>query len=171
MTHSHAAEELPGPVDRQAFREAMSRLGASVHTITSAGPAGTCGITASAVCSVSDTPPTLLVCLNRRSAMNPVFKVNRVFCVNTLTAEHQALSETFAGSTGASMPDRMKAAEWTVLETGAPVLTDALVSIDCRVTEVNEVGTHSVFFGEVMAIRLGERRPALVYLHREYRSL
>jgi flavin reductase (DIM6/NTAB) family NADH-FMN oxidoreductase RutF len=50
-------------------------------------------------------------------------------------------------------------------------LADALVSLDCRVTEINEVGTHSVFFGEVAAIRLGAPRPALVYLHRKYRSL
>src|SRR6266850_752518 len=50
-----------------AFREAMSRLGAAVHVITTAGPGGKTGATATAVCSVSDTPPTLLVCINRRS--------------------------------------------------------------------------------------------------------
>jgi flavin reductase len=158
-------------VDRGAFREAMSRLGASVHIITSAGPAGVCGITASAVCSVSDTPPTLLVCLNRQSAINPVFKANGVFCINTLAADHQALSEDFAGSTGLDMRQRMEAAQWRETASGAPALTDALVSLDCRITEVNEVGTHSVFFGEVLGLSFGVRRPALVYLHRTYHSL
>ncbi len=59
------------PTDAQkAFRQAMAHLGAAVNVITTAGPHGRCGITASAVCSVTDTPPTLLVCLNRSSAMH-----------------------------------------------------------------------------------------------------
>ena len=36
-------------VDPEAFREAMSRLGAAVHVITTAGPAGKAGTTATAV--------------------------------------------------------------------------------------------------------------------------
>src|SRR3981189_248751 len=57
-------------VDPTAFREAMSRLGAAVHVITTAGPAGKAGTTATAVCSVTDAPPTLLVCLNRQTQTN-----------------------------------------------------------------------------------------------------
>ena len=54
-------------VEPAAFREAMCRLGAAVHVVTTAGPGGKTGATATAVCSVSDAPPTLLMCLNRRS--------------------------------------------------------------------------------------------------------
>src|ERR1700747_2021505 len=67
-----------------AFREAMRRLGAAGAAITTAGPSGKSGTTATAVCSVSDAPPTLLVCLNRRSRTNPLVVENGVFCVNTL---------------------------------------------------------------------------------------
>lgn len=49
-------------VDQQTFRDAMSCMGAAVNIITTDGPAGRAGFTASAVCSVTDTPPTLLVC-------------------------------------------------------------------------------------------------------------
>ncbi|MBB5443074.1 flavin reductase (DIM6/NTAB) family NADH-FMN oxidoreductase RutF [Paraburkholderia sp. WSM4177] len=51
--------------NRQQFRQAMAHLGAAVNVITTAAPHGCCDITASAVCSVTDTPPTLLICLNR----------------------------------------------------------------------------------------------------------
>src|SRR6195256_2664426 len=83
------AFEAVGPdpiatVDPHLFREAMSRLGAAVHVVTTAGPAGKTGFTATAVCSVSDAPPTLLVCINRRSQTNPIVSENGVFCVNTL---------------------------------------------------------------------------------------
>ena len=53
------------PVEKQAYREAMARLGAAVNVVTTDGPGGRAGFTASAVCSVTDTPPTLLVCANR----------------------------------------------------------------------------------------------------------
>ena len=64
----------PGPVasvEPLVFRDAMSRLGAAVHVVTTAGAGGKSGFTATAVCSVSDTPATLLVCLNRRSNSAP----------------------------------------------------------------------------------------------------
>jgi hypothetical protein len=50
----------------------MARLGAAVNVVTTDGSAGRCGFTASAVCAITDEPPTLLVCMNRSSAQNPV---------------------------------------------------------------------------------------------------
>ena len=87
-------------VEPGAFREAMSRLGAAVHVITTAGPGGKAGATATAVCSVSDAPPTLLMCLNRRSQTNPVVVENGVFCVNTLGDGGAEIADIFAGRTG-----------------------------------------------------------------------
>ena len=64
------------------------------------GPGGKAGATATAVCSVSDAPPTLLVCLNRRSQTNPAVVENGVFCVNTLGAGEAEIADIFAGRTG-----------------------------------------------------------------------
>jgi flavin reductase len=79
-------------VESPAFREAMSRLGAAVHVVTTAGAAGKSGFTATAVCSVTDQPAMLLVCLNRRSASAPLLAQNGVFCVNTLGAGEEAVA-------------------------------------------------------------------------------
>ncbi|STR46597.1 flavin reductase RutF in pyrimidine catabolism pathway [Klebsiella oxytoca] len=43
--------------DKQSFRDAMAHVGAAVNIITTDGPAGRAGFTASAVCSVTDAPP------------------------------------------------------------------------------------------------------------------
>lgn len=86
-------------VDQQTFRDAMSCMGAAVNIITTDGPAGRAGFTASAVCSVTDTPPTLLVCLNRGASVWPVFNENRTLCVNTLSAGQEPLSNLFGGKT------------------------------------------------------------------------
>src|SRR5262245_38495172 len=82
-------------VEPTVFREAMSRLGAAVHVITTAGPGGKAGTTATAVCSVSDAPPTLLVCLNRRNQTNPMVVENGVFCVNTLGHDGAEMADIF----------------------------------------------------------------------------
>src|SRR5579871_4130505 len=115
--------ESVATVDPTAFREAMSRLGAAVHVITTAGPAGKTGTTATAVCSVSDAPPTLLVCLNRRSQTSPAVQQNGVFCVSTLGRDGAVIADLFAGRTGVRGADRFGGGEWTTLATGSPLLT------------------------------------------------
>ena len=109
-------------VEQQRFRDAMARLGAAVNVVPTDGPAGRGGFTASAVCSVTDDPPTLLVCMNRGSSLNETFKTNGVLCVNTLAASQEALSPLFAGFTEVERGEWWAAADWTALETGAPVL-------------------------------------------------
>ena len=159
-------------VDRQVYRDAMARLGAAVSVITTTGAAGPLGFTASAVCSVTDDPPTLLVCMNRGSRLNEAFKANRVLCVNTLAAVQEPLSPLFAGLTGVDdMPTRFAAARWTALTTGSPVLAGAVVSFDCRIAQITEVGTHSVFFCEVEAIQAGSEHEGLIYVGRVYHRI
>lgn len=119
-------------VDQQTFRDAMSCMGAAVNIITTDGPAGRAGFTASAVCSVTDTPPTLLVCLNRGASVWPVFNENRTLCVNTLSAGQEPLSNLFGGKT--PMEHRFAAARWQTGVTGCPQLEEALVSFDCRIS-------------------------------------
>jgi len=154
-----------------AFREAMSRLGAAVHVVTTAGPGGKTGFTATAVCSVSDAPPTLLVCLNRRNHSGPILRENQVFCVNTLGAECETIADVFAGRTGAMLDNRFGTGDWTTLKTGAPVLATSVVAFDCRVLEIKAVASHNVIFGAVVDIRLGPAGAALVYHERAYKLL
>jgi flavin reductase (DIM6/NTAB) family NADH-FMN oxidoreductase RutF len=158
-------------VEPDLFREAMSRLGAAVHVITTAGPGGKAGATATAVCSVSDAPPMLLMCLNRRSQTNPAVVENAVFCVNTLGDGGAEIADIFAGRTGITGSDRFATGEWIVLSTGSPVLVSAVTVFDCRIVEVRSVGSHNVFFGAVEAVRLGPSCPALVYHDRAYKRL
>jgi flavin reductase len=163
--------EIVRTVDPAAFRDAMSRLGAAVHVITTAGSGGKAGTTATAVCSVSDVPPTLLMCLNRRSQTNPAVVENGVFCVNTLGDGGAGIADIFAGRTGVSGSDRFASGDWMVLSTGSPVLVSAVIVFDCRIVEVRSVGSHNVFFGAVEAVRLGPSGAALVYHDRAYKRV
>ncbi|EOV9672001.1 flavin reductase [Cronobacter turicensis] len=134
--------------EQQAFRDAMSRLGAAVNIVTTDGPAGMAGFTASAVCSVTDSPPTLLVCLNRNASVWPVFQANGQLCVNTLAA-----------------------ARWRRGVTGSPQLDGAVVSFDCRVEQVVPVSTHDVLLCRVLEISRNDDTHGLVWFDRHYHAL
>ena len=151
------------------FRNGMSRLGSAVSLITSDGRAGRHGMTASAVCSITDNPPTLLVCVNQLNRSHDVFNGNGVLCVNVLAERHKALSGLFSGAAEA---DRFALGDWKTLATGAPALADAVVNFDCRIIERHTIGTHSVFYCRVETTVVAER-PAetLIWFNRAYHPL
>ncbi|MGB3503138.1 MAG: flavin reductase [Mesorhizobium sp.] len=154
-------------VSRTEFRNAMARVCAPVNVVTTNGPAGRGGFTATAMCSVTDEPPTLLVCMNRNSAQSPVFLENGRFCVNVLTGEHKELASIFAGAQR-DMAARYAAANWVELGSGAQALTDAIVSFDCCLVDSHRVGTHHIFIGEVSGLRSRKDGHALLYFDRNF---
>ncbi|MEF2550580.1 flavin reductase [Aurantimonas sp. A2-1-M11] len=158
-------------IDRESFRDAMSRFAAAVHLVTTDGPAGRRGVTVSSACSVSDSPATLLVCLNMSSPDNDRFEENGNFAVNLLGAEDEAVARAFAGEGRLSPEARFASAEWETLQTGAPLLTSSLASFDCRLLEASVVATHRILIGEVVAVRTNPKASSLVYLDRAYRHL
>lgn len=154
-------------VSKTEFRDAMSRVCAPVNVITTNGPAGRGGFTATAMCSVTDEPPTLLVCMNGKSAQSGLFLENRRFCVNVLANDHQELAGYFAGKQ-ADMSARYAAAHWVDMPSGSQALADAMVSFDCRLVEAKLVGTHNIFIGQVIGIRSRPDGEALLYFDRNY---
>nr|WP_299506356.1 flavin reductase [uncultured Rhizobium sp.] len=173
MTEPHAEPSAIGsvlvPVTRETYRDGMASFAAAVNVIASYGPAGLAGFTATAVTSVTDDPPTLLVCLNRKSSAAPAVLENGVVSVNALAPGHEAVSALFGGKT--PMADRFAAARWTYGKSGAPLLEDALVSFDCTVTETVEVGTHIILMCQVIDVCASDRQEALVYFKRAYQAV
>lgn len=151
------------------FRNAMSLLTSAVSVVTTIGSTGRYGFTASAVCSVTDSPPTLLVCMNIASSSHTHFVENKILTVNVLAAHHQHMSKVF--SSKMSPEERFKYGSWTELETGAPVLKDALVSFDCQIEQIQEVGTHTIFICRIVAIQQGQHDQGLVYFNRAYHQV
>lgn len=150
-----------------AFRDGMSRLGAAVNLITTDGPAGRSGMTATAVCSVTDTPPTLLVCVNRNARSHDMFIENGVLCVNVLAGGQDELASRFAR---ANEEDRFANTIWEKGLTGAPILPDALTAFECRIVDQIVRGTHSVFICEVVSTLIGPDKPGLVWFGRRYHA-
>ena len=153
----------------QTYRDAMARFAGAVHVITTDGQAGLRGTTVIAACSVSDTPPTVLVCLNRENARNDAFIGNGNFALNTLASDQRALAEAFSGQAGLPVEERFSVAEWDKISTGAPTLLGGMAVFDCEIIDTKDHATHRILFGEVKGIRIGDAKHPLMYFERGYR--
>jgi flavin reductase (DIM6/NTAB) family NADH-FMN oxidoreductase RutF len=171
-TISTLLENLPNTpsaeVSATEFREALSKAITPVTILATDGPNGRAGVTCSAVCSICDTPPTVLVCINRSSFANGVIKANGILTVNWLSAGQSELSQLFAGVGGLSMPERFAKSQWGTLASGAPYCKEAMMTLDCRVADAIEVGTHSLIFARVVATTKADERHPLAYYQRAY---
>ena len=155
-------------LDPQAYRDAMSEIASPVHLIATDGAAGPAGMTVTALASVSDHPPTLLVCVNRNSPSARRFIENGVFSVNSLAAADRPLADIFAGRTHEHFAEKFTHGQWAPGATGAPILATALAAFDCRLVEVKDVATHHVFFGLVESVTRRDEGASLLYHRRSY---
>ncbi len=153
------------------FRVAMRQLAATVCVVTAGQGDGRRGLTATAVCSLSITPPSMLVCVNRQGAAHRAIVESGCFCVNILAADQQEVARRFAGQTGDAGEDKFAAGHWTGLATGAPALDGALVNLDCTLASDVETESHSIFIGKVEQVRFGHVKSPLLHYDRNFFSL
>jgi flavin reductase len=158
-------------VSADDFRSAMRRLAGGVSIISGAGPDGPLGVTATAVTSLTAEPPSILCCLNRSLTLESAVKETGRFAVNMLRADHHELAKRFAGMHGARGSAKFEQGNWTILPSDVPALSDSLVTFDCRVGDIVEVGTHSIFVGLITEAHFGDSGDPLVYCNGAFASL
>jgi 3-hydroxy-9,10-secoandrosta-1,3,5(10)-triene-9,17-dione monooxygenase reductase component len=153
-------------VDADTFRSLMGRFATGVTVVTFVDTAGRdCGITLTAFASLSLTPPLILVCVDRTASVYPMLRTAQTFAVNILSERQEMVARRFA----ATGEDRFDGIGFARGATGAPLLDEAIVALECRKVEMLEGGDHSIFLGEVEsgAIRqrgeIGSDMPLLYY--------
>lgn len=146
------------------FKLGMRRLAAGVSLITTRDEIGMRhGLIATSVTSVCLTPPSLLTCINKSASSHDALAKAGIFCVNLLPEGADDIAMHFSSSRFRDV--RFVQGNWSELETGSPVLDDAIASFDCRITSAIEASSHTIFIGEVVGVRLPEQPIApLLYL-------
>lgn len=151
----------PSPALLSDFKQAMRRLASTVTIISTLEGEQRHGMAATAVNSVTTTPPTLLICVNQTASIHAPLLASGLFCVNLLGLEHQDLVPLYSGK--AAGEERFRHGHWTAGFAGLPCLADAQASLCCSTLSATTCGSHTVFIGEVRAVMLsGEARP-LIY--------
>ena len=155
-------------VDAEAFRDALARWASGVTIVTSSHGESIHGMTVSAFTSVSLDPPLVLVCAARSSDTHGLIARSGNFGVNVLREGQEALSNKFAVKKDEHL--RFEGVPWSRGTTGAPLLDDALLALDCSVESTHDAGDHVIYVGRVEAVRHGEGEP-LLYYRGSYRGL
>ncbi|MBL0372809.1 flavin reductase family protein [Rhizobium sp. KVB221] len=137
-------------MDKNLFRSAMRQVAGAVTIVTTRGVNGEPrGVTATAVCSLTVDPPSVIACINRETWVGQFAPESKNFCVNVLARDQQSVAETFAGRTELSATDRFQVGGWSDAQTGAPVLEGAIASFDCELEQAVDFATHVILIGRV----------------------
>lgn len=167
-------------VSNDEFRAAMSRLTAGVCLITaeepplSVGSRGEdVGMTATAFMSVSLDPPLVLVSVREGSRMDDLLAEQPLWAVSVL-ADHQVqIASRFSMKNRIS--DRLLFADVPYTRggvSGAPLLSGALATLECRTENRVEAGDHTLVIGHVLtAGQPAPDSPPLTYFRGRYRHL
>jgi 3-hydroxy-9,10-secoandrosta-1,3,5(10)-triene-9,17-dione monooxygenase reductase component len=154
-------------IEPELFREVFGRFATGVAVITGSGPAGTGGMTANALCSLSLDPLLALVCFENQARTLPIVREARRFGVNVLGAEQEHLAGVFASKLPES--EKLEGVDHRLVD-GVPVIEGALAWAACELRELIGGGDHTIAIGEVLAMGLGGGEPLLWY-GGEYRKL
>ncbi|MDI1344962.1 MAG: flavin reductase family protein [Pseudolabrys sp.] len=156
------------PVNSEEFKQGMRRLAAAVNIVSTLEDGHPGGMLATAVCSVSADPPSLLACVNRGSRTHSALIQSAAFCVNVLADDQLMLARDFLSHKGAA---RFGLCRWTTLVTGSPAIDDAMINFDCKVSESFDAGTHDIIVGRVVSVRRRANGAPLLYFEGDYRNL
>lgn len=137
-------------MDKDTFRAAMRQVAGAVTVVTTRALDGEPrGVTATAVCSLTVDPPSVIACINRDTWVGQIAPESGKFCVNVLAKTQQPVAETFAGRSALSGAQRFQIGDWQDSETGAPVLDGAIASFDCDLEQAVDFATHVILIGRV----------------------
>jgi flavin reductase (DIM6/NTAB) family NADH-FMN oxidoreductase RutF len=166
-------EDANGPArqnsaDAASFRDVIRHLASGVTIITSTLGGEAVGLTATAVCSVSATPPLLLISLTTTSLTAQGVAETGWFAVHLLPHRGRRYAEQFA-SRGAHFEGVQYARH---LGCEIPVLSDVLGWFVCEVEQTIPAADHIIFVGRVVECELRDKAPdPLLYFDRGYRKL
>lgn len=175
MTGTHAPTDetmVPGSQSEQdAFKAAMRHLVGGVSIVTLASGELRGGLTATSMTSLSDSPPSLIVCINQSSSSLRLLRETGRFAVSVLGHGHKAIADRFAGRDGSPRSERFALGEWIGKPGCPPVLADALASFECAVDETIDRFSHTVVIARVTESRAVGGDGALVYWRAAYDTL
>src|SRR5690625_6815798 len=138
-----------------AMKMGMRRLASGVSVLSARDEHGDrFAMTVSSVTSVSDRPPSLLVCVNKQVALQGhVSTLGSHFAINILGRDQQEISNACAGMKGGA--DRFCLGDWRQHEDSTPYLRDAEAVFFCTSDMVDSYGTHHTALGRIYNVEMG----------------
>ena len=154
-------------ITASSFTSALSQAANGVSVVTTRLNGEDAGLTVSSMCSVCAEPALILICVNLDNEFCRMTIESKRFAVNIVPSNAVELASVFAGLSNEPETNRFDAGQWTRLTTGSPILSNALVALDCQLDSSVVKGSHRVFFGKVVDVRTTSGEP-LLYTDRRF---
>ncbi|HEY7884096.1 MAG TPA: flavin reductase family protein [Cellvibrionaceae bacterium] len=148
-----------------AMRQGMRRLASGVCILsTRVNHQERFAMTVSSVTSVSDDPPSLLVCVNQQISLRGHLEVlGCPFAVSILSQEQQRVSNVCAGFE--PVHDRFSVGRWQEGPEAIPYLQDSEAIFFCKTDQVTTYGTHHILIGRIEDVLVSENKASPLLYH------
>lgn len=107
---------------------------------------------------VNSEPPMTYISVRKERHSHRIIKDTGEFVIN-LTTEKLAFAADYCGVKSGRDLDKFEALKLTAAgsrEVSCPSIGQSPVNIECRVTEVKELGTHDMFLAEIVSVSADE---------------
>lgn len=142
-------------VSSSQFRDVLRRFTSSVCIVTVGREHNFNGMTATAVCSVSASPPSMLVAVNQDNRSHALIEQIGAFAINLLSSGQKSLATHFASRPA----DPFAAVDYRLGALQLPIIRGCAAYLECVVDARLISGTHSIFIGRVIGSGASERHP------------
>ncbi len=156
----------------EQMKQGMRHLASGVAIVAAQDSSGQpTAMTVSSITSLTDSPPSLLVCIHEVAQTHSVLRQVTTFSANILAEAQQDVSRQCAMEP--NMAKRFEVGHWRQHEQyQLPYLEDALSVFFCRISQRIDYGTHMIVIGDILAVNVSSDEQApLVYCRGDYRKL
>lgn len=133
--------------------QALALLSTGIYVLTVRDGDQHHGMSSSWVTQVSGSPPLLVAAVDRHHFSHGIIERTGQFALNIVGRDHRELEDYFY-SAAARRPDNLDRIPHTPGTSGLPLLSDALVSLECRVSDAPIAGDHTLFVARIDHVTL-----------------
>lgn len=151
---------MSAKMDSETFRRLRGRIACGIGILTARDGERDVGMTVSAFCTVSLSPPLLLVCIDHTASMHQLLLTYPKLGLSIISSEHEAHSRRFADK---NSPNRFEGLPFTRGQSDVMLLDNATAHLECQPTRHLEAGDHTIFILEVERGVVRDARPLLYY--------
>ncbi|MEM6300652.1 MAG: flavin reductase family protein [Pseudomonadota bacterium] len=155
-------------IESRQLRDALGLFATGVCLVATHDSGGEpCAVTVNSFSSVSLEPPLVLWSVQKDSDLYSVYRNASRYSIAVLNDQQQEHSIRYSQKGS----HKLLPEHFSVGESGAPVIPDALVNFECSLMEAIDGGDHTILVGKVINLLNGPVGKPLLYFGGNYRAL
>ena len=146
--------------------KALYKLGYGLYVVTSRKGSQLNGQIANTVFQITSEPPTIAVSINKNNLTHEFITESKVLAVSVLSQDTPLSFIGHFGFKSGRDIDKLSGINYKIGETGAPAVTDnTLAYLEAKVTKEVDVGTHTIFIGELVGAEVIKEGEPMTYAY------